>query len=629
MSNEHSYGINDIETLSFKDGVRQRIAMYLGSADMQGVYNAIQEIISNSIDEYYMGYGNEIDIELCQVDNEQVITIVDRGRGIPFGIKPDGTNVLVDIFSKPHTGGKFNDKVYNSVAGLNGIGAKATCLSSSRFYVSSYRDGKQAEATWRKGELSNYFESTLSNNKHGTTVSFVLDPEVYNLEPIKIDFEVLCNRCKNLSYLTKGLTFNLINSIGGEKYTVLKEISYCAKGGLLDLIKANVNDPVHSTPVYFEMEEDNLKVEVALMWTKGKEKSFTFTNGLHNSEGGTSLTGVKTAITTFMKKQFKNGFDADMARTGLVYAVSCKVPNPSFANQTKTKINNPELRGLCQRATGKALNDFALKKSADFQKILDFLTREQKANLAAERARKKVMDGVKEIENNSKKKMIMSDKLSDAEFLGQDSILLIVEGDSAASAVSKARDYTKYGILAIRGKMINCLSNPDDKIFENEEIKLLLSAMNIIPGKYDNKKLRYGKIAICTDADSDGGHIGLLIMAALHYLAPQFINEGRLCWLRSPLYIVKNGKKESYYFTDEEFNKVRNSVKGEVQRNKGLGALNPKQARTSMFTEEYQRLDTLSPSPEANLLLEELMGVDVEPRREFVFNKIDFSTIRE
>ena len=592
MSNEHSYGINDIETLSFKDGVRQRIAMYLGSADMQGVYNAIQEIISNSIDEYYMGYGNEIDIELCQVDNEQVITIVDRGRGIPFGIKPDGTNVLVDIFSKPHTGGKFNDKVYNSVAGLNGIGAKATCLSSSRFYVSSYRDGKKAEATWEKGELSNYFESTLSNNIHGTTVSFVLDPEVYNLEPIKIDFEVLCNRCKNLSYLTKGLTFNLINSIGGEKHTILKEISYCAKGGLLDLIKDNVTDAVHSTPVYFEMEEDNLKVEVALMWTKGKEKSFTFTNGLHNSEGGTSLTGVKTAITTFMKKQFKNGFDADMARTGLVYAVSCKVPNPSFANQTKTKINNPELRGLCQRATGKALNDFALKKSADFQKILDFLTREQKANLAAERARKKVMDAVKEVENNSKKKMIMSDKLSDAEFLGQDSILLIVEGDSAASAVSKARDYTKYGILAIRGKMINCLSNPDDKIFENEEIKLLLSAMNIVPGKYDNKKLRYGKIAICTDADSDGGHIGLLIMAALHYLAPQFINEGRLCWLRSPLYIVKNGKKESYYFTDEEFNKVRNSVKGEVQRNKGLGALNPKQARTSIFTEKYQRLDT-------------------------------------
>lgn len=501
MNNEHSYGINDIETLSFRDGVRQRIAMYLGSADMQGVYNAIQEIISNSIDEFYMGYGNEIDIELCQVDNEQVITIVDRGRGIPFGIKEDGSNVLVDIFSKPHTGGKFNDKVYNSVAGLNGIGAKATCLSSSRFYVGSYRDGRQAEATWKKGELSNYFEGTLSNNKHGTTVSFVLDPEVYNLEPIKINFEVLCNKCKNLSYLTKGLTFNLINSIGGEKYTILKEISYCAKNGILDLVEDNVQTPIHSTPLYFELEDGNEKVEVALQWTKGKEKSFVFTNGLHNSEGGTPLTGMKTAITTFMKKQFKGEFDGDMARTGLVFAVACKTPNPSFANQTKTKINNPSLRGLAQRATGAALSSYQEQHPDEFKSIIDFLSKERKAEQAAERAREQVMKATKDITNNQKKKVFASDKLKNAEFLGQDSILLLVEGNSAAASMAMARDVKKYGILSLRGKVINCLANPDEKIFENEEIKLLLSAMNIMPGKYNANKLRYGKIAICTDAD--------------------------------------------------------------------------------------------------------------------------------
>ena len=342
MSNEHSYGINDIETLSFKDGVRQRIAMYLGSADMQGVYNAIQEIISNSIDEFYMGYGDKIEIGLSSSPEGQIVTITDHGRGIPFGIKEDGTNVLVDIFSKPHTGGKFNDKVYNSVAGLNGIGAKATCLSSLKFTVSVARDNKNAMAEWHKGELVSYKEMELKNCQYGTSIQFILDPEVYNLEPINISYEELCKKCKNLSYLTKGLTFDLFyRDKDGTKY----HNTYCAKNGILDLIKDNVTDAVHSTPVYFEMEEDNLKVEVALMWTKGKEKSFTFTNGLHNSEGGTSLTGVKTAITTFMKKQFKNGFDADMARTGLVYAVSCKVPNPSFANQTKTKINNPELRG--------------------------------------------------------------------------------------------------------------------------------------------------------------------------------------------------------------------------------------------------------------------------------------------
>ena len=192
-----------------------------------------------------------------------------------------------------------------------------------------------------------------------------------------------------------------------------------------------------------------------------------------------------------------------------------------------------------------------------------------------------------------------------------------------------ARDYTKYGILAIRGKIINCLSNPEEKIFQNEEIKLLLSAMNITPGKYDAKKLRYGKIAICTDADSDGYHIGLLIMAALQYLAPDFIKEERLCWLYSPLYIVKQGKTEKYFFTDEEFNAVRDSIKGEVTRAKGLGALSSERARNSMFTEEFQRLEILKPDPDALILLEELMGSDIDPRREFVFNNIDFSEVRE
>ena len=622
-----NYGINDIESLSFKDGVRQRIAMYLGSADMQGVYNAIQEIISNSIDEYYMGYGNEITIGLGP---DNIVVVTDKGRGIPFGIKEDGSNVLVDIFSRAHTGGKFNDKVYNSVAGLNGIGAKATCLSSLKFNVCTVRDNKMAMASWEKGELVSYRElDNNTNAKYGTSIQFAPDPEVYNLEPINIDFNVLCEKCKNLSYLTKGLTFIL--ETGKPRTNEYKKVVYCANNGLLDLIKDNVKNPVHKNPIYFEMEDGNDKVEIALQWTKDKEKSFVFTNGLENIEGGTPLTGMKTALTTFMKKQFKGDFDGDMARTGLVYAVSCKTPNPSFANQTKTKINNPELRGLAQRATGQALQEFSIKKKNDFDQVIEFLTKERKAELAAERARKQVLETQKDIEKNQKKKVFASDKLKDAEFLGENSTLLIVEGNSAAASMAMARDIQKYGILAIRGKMLNCLSHTDEKIFQNEEIKLLLSAMNITPGKYDSKKLRYGKIAICTDSDSDGYHIGLLIMSALRYLAPNFLNEGRLCWLRSPLYIVKNGKKESYYFTDEEMDKAHKSgkVKGEIQRAKGLGALSEEQARRSMFTDEYQRLDVLIPDPDSLILLEQLMGSDVEPRREFIFNNIDFSEVRE
>ena len=195
--------------------------------------------------------------------------------------------------------------------------------------------------------------------------------------------------------------------------------------------------------------------------------------------------------------------------------------------------------------------------------------------------------------------------------------------------MASARDITKYGILGLRGKVINCLSNPEEKIFQNEEIKLLLSALNITPGKYDAKKLRYGKTAICVDSDSDGYHIGLLIMAALHYLCPDFIKEGRLLWLRSPLYIVKNKGKEDYYFSDEEFNKVRSSIKGEVTRAKGLGALSAAQAANSMFSPEFQRMDIMEMTEEAAQLLEQLMGEDVEPRRQFLFNKIDFSEVKE
>ncbi len=617
--NIKDYGINEIETLSFKDGVRQRIAMYLGAADMQGVYNAIQEIISNSIDEYYMGFGNKINISLGP---DNMIVITDEGRGIPFGIKEDGSNVLVDIFSRPHTGGKFNDKVYNSVAGLNGIGAKATCLSSLKFNVSVVRDGRHATASWEKGNLIDYKEEDWTDKQqHGTSIQFSPDPEVYNLEPIKIDFNVLCEKCKNLSYLTKGLTFELED---GDK-----KVIYCAKRGLLDLIKDNVKNPINKTPVYFEMEEGENKVEIALQWTKDKEKNFTFTNGLENIEGGTSLTGMKTAITTFMKKQFKGEFNGDVARTGLVYAVSCKTPNPSFANQTKTKINNPELRGLTQRATNQALFDFSVRRQEEFDKVIDFLVKERKAEMAAERARKKFLEAGKDVEKNQKRKVFASDKLKDAEFLGQNSILTIVEGNSAMGGLSRARDYTKYGLFAIRGKLLNCLSNPEEKIFQNEEIKILLSALNIVPGKYDSKKLRYGKLAICTDADSDGYHIGLLIMAAMLYLAPDFIKEGRLYWLRAPLYIVKNKGKESYYYTDEEFNKVRNTIKGEITRNKGLGEMDAESAKKSMFEEEHQRLDQITYDDEAIQLLQELMGSDVEPRRKFIFNNIDFSTIRE
>lgn len=617
-----NYTANDIQTLSFLEAVRTRIAMYMGSADNQGVLQCVREIITNSIDEATMGFGNKITVDLYEGNR---IKIGDQGRGCPFGKREDGTEALEAIYTMAHSGAKFDDKIFQNVAGMNGIGAKGVALSSDHFQVWSYRDGKCATMWLEKGIKKGYEEKVLSKNdpSTGTIVEFIPSQEVYNLETIKFDFDEIKKMCQDWSYLSKGVSFILHNHITNEKVT------YLSKKGLLDLMTEKGGKIIHKTPLSIVVEENGIEAEIVMGWTNNRNEVWhVFTNGLENAEGGTSLTGIKTALTNYFKKKLKGEAPPDVLRKGLFYAVSCKVPNPSFANQTKTKVNNPELRGLCQRATTQMLETFELRHNDEFKKVLELLTRELKAEVAAENARKKVLEATKEIEKNQKKKVIASDKLKDAEFLGENSTLLIVEGDSAASSIAKARDYKKYGILAIRGKIINCLAHPDEKIFENEEIKLLLSVMNIVPNKYDSSKLRYGRIGICVDSDSDGGHIALLIMAALRYLAPKFLEEGRLCWLRSPLYIVKNGKNTSYYFNDEEFNKVRSKIKGEVSRAKGLGALSQKQAEESMFG-EFQRMDRLDVDDDAIYFLESLMGVDVEPRRKYVFNEIDFSQVRE
>ena len=618
-----NYTAQDIETLSFRDAIRERVAMYMGSADNQGVLQCVREIITNSIDEATMGYGDLIVVEL---DKDNKVTVADYARGVPFGEREDGTEAMEAIYTMAHTGGKFNEKIYQNVAGMNGIGSKGVALSSSYFKAISYRDGKKATLILKDGIKQSFEIVDDAAHKPGTVVSFIPSPEVYNLEPIKIDFEELKEMCKNWAYLTKGVKFRLINHITKEK------IEYFSKNGILDFLKDSIKKPIHKTPLYISIKEYEIECEVAMQWAADrKEHWYVFTNGLANAEGGTSLTGVKTAITNFFKKKFKGEFSPEVARSGLFYVVNCKVPNPSFANQTKTKVNNPELRGLAQRATGQMLDEFSRRYVNEFDSIIDLLTKELKAERAAEKARKQVLEASKEIEKNQKKKVFASDKLKDAEFLGPNSILLLAEGDSALGGLAQGRDYTRYGIMALRGKIINCLSNPEEKIYNNEEIKLLLSAMNIVPGKYNASKLRYGKLAICTDADSDGYHIGLLIMAALQYLAPEFIREGRLCWLRSPLYIEEYKGKETYYFTDEELEKAKkkNKIKGHLQRNKGLGALEAEQARNSMFSPEYQRLDIMEWDDEAIDLLYDLMGEDVEPRREFIMKKVDFSKVRE
>ena len=617
------YNAQSIETLSFRDAIRSRVAMYMGSADNMGVLQCLREIITNSIDEATMGFGKRITVEIFPGNR---VRIGDEGRGCPFGKREDGTEALEAIYTMAHSGAKFNDKIFQNVAGMNGIGAKGVALSADEFEVLSYRDGKLACLKLKDGIKQDFYiiDSLGTEKRTGTVVEFVPSQEVYNLETIKIDFEDVKKMCRDWSYLSKGISFILTDHTTGEKVT------YLSNNGMLDFMKDHGAKALHKTPMHITVSENGIEAEIVMEWTSSRAENWhVFTNGLENSEGGTSLTGIKTALTNYFKKKLKGEGSPDVLRKGLFYAVSCKVPNPSFANQTKTKINNPELRGLCQRATTQMLEEFEYRHGDEFQKIVELLTKELRAEAAAERARKQVLEAVKDVERNQKKKVFASEKLKDAEYLGDGATLLIAEGDSALGGLAQGRDYTRYGIMAIRGKIINAMSNPDEKVYDNEEIKLLLSAMNIVPGKYDPKKLRYGRLAICTDADSDGYHIGLLIMAALAHIAPQFIKEGRLCWLRSPLWIVTNGKTESYFYTDAEYEAAKGKIKGEVQRNKGLGSLEPAQAKKSMFDPEFQRMDVMEYSDEAMSLLYALMGEDVAPRREFIMENVDFSEIKE
>lgn len=615
-----NYTANDIVSLSPGRAFREKIGMYL-SADRQEAINlGLRELIVNVQDEYEVYKPSEPRL-LIQLDTKtREICVEDNMRGIPVGIRDDGINSLTATFLIPHSGGKHTEGVYSSAVGINGEGNKIVCHTAEWLDVQVLRDGNiyhQHFTSDEEGAHADYDVEILGHsNGTGTIIKYVPDQRVYG--EIFIDIESLRRMLQEMAMFSTGLNIKL--NVDGKVET------FYSKNGLIDGLSTENR---LSKPFSYHYETNDCKVDLALQWVSKRGDIKGYANNLFMPDGGAFITGFKTSLTKTFNSLAKTKYDGDTIRDVLDGFVSVKVKMGQFTNQQKTALANPEARTATSTAISECLKQFVLKRKDDFNQVVELLHKIARAEAAAEKARQQVLNAAKEVEKNQKRKVFSSEKLKDAEFLGEKSTLLIVEGDSAMGGVAQARDYTKYGILAIRGKIINCLSNSEEKIFQNEEIKLLLSAMNIVPGRYDGKKLRYGKIAICTDADSDGGHIGLLIMAALHYLAPDFIKEGRLCWLRSPLYIVDNKGKQSYYYTDEEFNKVRNKVKGEVTRAKGLGELSPEMAHASMFTEEFQRMEILHYSENALELLCNLMSEEVEPRREFIMNNIDFSEIRE
>lgn len=619
------YNANSIETLSFHDAVRTRIAMYMGSADNSGVLQCVREIVTNSIDEYTMGYGKDIKIDLWENNR---IAVVDHGRGVPFGPRADGIDAIEAVYTMAHSGGKFDNKIYQNVAGLNGTGAKGTALSSDYFKAISNRNGTQCVLILEKGTKKSLF-CAPTKEKDGTSVEFIPSQEVYNLEPIKIDFEEIKKMCRDWSYLCRGLKFDLTNHITNE------HVVYLSNNGLLDFIKDTGARSLHKTPMSISMEEDGIEAEIVMCWTEKRTEEFhVFTNGLENSEGGTSSTGIKTALTNFFKKKIKNS-SPDLVRKGMLCAVSCKVPNPSFSDQTKRKVNNPELRGLCQRATTKMLEDFEMRHKDEFDKIIEILTKEMKAEAAAERARVQVLNAQKELSNEKKKRAILADKLKDCQIHGSESgsVLTICEGDSALGALVQARPIDKIALLPIRGKIISALKHDQEKILQNEEVKAIFSALGCgFFDKYDQKKLRYQYVAIASDGDVDGSSIANLITTLFYYMCPDFIKQGRLFRMKMPLFVLKYKSGDRYAFSEDERDEIikKYGKPSAISRKKGIGENTPEETAVSVFGEQkrWERVN-INNFEEYSAMMEMLMGTKVDERRDFIMNNVDFSDICE
>lgn len=615
----NNYSANDIVSLSAGRAFREKIGMYL-SADRQEAINlGLRELIVNVQDEFEVYKPENPLLKISLNSKTKEISVEDNMRGIPVGIRDDGMNSLTAAFMVPHSGGKHQEGAYVSSVGINGEGNKVVNHTAKWLEVQVKRDGNiyyQKFSSTSEGATPECdVKIKGKTNETGTLITYVPDPEVYG--DIFIHYDNLRSMLKEMSYFTKGLKILLI--IDGEEETFYSE------NGLIDGLNSEF---ALSRPFSYFYETDDCKVELALQWVSKRGQIKGYANGLYMREGGAFISGFKSSLTRTFNSLMKKSFSGEQIRNMLDGFVSVKVKVGQFSNQAKTALANPEARTATSTAISQSLKEYILTNENDLKNVCELLTKYEKAEKAADRAREAILNHNKEMASLKKNKINFIDKLSDAEVLGQDAILCICEGDSAGSSVALGRDTKKHGILRIKGKMLNTLKSEDEKIYQNEEIKLLLYALGIDVNNYNPQKLRYGKVAICADQDDDGLHVALLIIANLYKLCPKFLEENRLFWLQSPLYIEqdKNNNPISWYYSDEEFDKVRKTIKGNVKRVKGLGQLSEKDLHATMFsTTGGQRMDEIIYSKEGAYQLCQLMGEDIAPRKEFIFNRINFS----
>jgi len=618
-----AYNADSIQVKDFRTACRTTPGMYLGADGTDATFNCFLEILNNACDEAIMGRGNVITVDAA----ENELTIIDRGAGVPRGKNKDTDEVLIEIYTAAHSSGKFDSTNYSRVRGIHGVGSSAVCVCSEVFDVLTRRDGAEWHIQFKNGIPQDKVAKQIRKTKEtGTTVYFKPDKSIFHIAATEPAFELdrIRAELELTSYFIPNVSF-VFRANG-------KEETFISKNGLKDFAASRITKPLHKTYIYGSKHfEDNVDIEVFAQWTSGKEKSYVFSNGALNSAGGTPSTGMKTAFTRTINDLSKESFDSDMIRKGLVTIINIKHPHPIYQNQVKDKIQNTELRGYTQTVFSEAIKEWASVNREDFDKIIGILVKDQKADEAAERARNAVLTMEKKEIESKKKKISTSDKFKDCEKHGQDSMLIITEGNSALGGLMPARDVKTEALYAVRGKVKNLMKHPLEECLENQEVSdIILSLGCGIQDRYNSKKLNYGKVAIATDADVDGYAIMCLIATMFYVLMPKFIEEGRLCWLRAPLYKLEKGKDKAFAYDDTELAKVKVGRENwTITRAKGLGELNSEDMEMSMMHPRDRRLEilTISDAESARESLKMLMGTEVDERREFLFENVDFNII--
>lgn len=614
---KNDYTKESIQSLTPREHVRKRPSMYCG--DTSTPNQLMMELFSNALDEHNIGHGDIIDVS---IDKSGLCRIEDFAQGFLVDeMREDGKTVFQAAFDTMNTSGKYTDDgVYEgSSLGLNGIGTKLVTYLSKNVVAETVHEGRWECNSFSDGVCYSHQSGNAKETAHtGTTVTYLPDEQFFDTDKTSVSF--FKKFFNDITCICPTLTVFL----NGEK------ISH---NSIEDMLDEKRGKDIEIVGNHFVMNTD--KINLAMTFTSGSQaKIIPYVNyGITSS--GPHITGIKSTLTRVFNNWAKENnlltvkdknLDGAAIQEGVVLV--CNINSKGVKYNAQVKDDIIDMDTSFTSALGQQLEVWLDSNPEDAKAIIEKAILARKAAEAAKRARAAVKNNKK---RGNKVKILNPDKLKDAEFLGQDSTLLVVEGLSAGASMCVAREIDKYGILMLRGKLINALANKDDRLLKNEEIQLLFKALGIRPHEdYEETSLRYGRIGICVDSDSDGFHIGLLIASALEHFCPKFIRENRLCWLRSPLYIVKYKDKEQYYFTDQEMNAARPNLPAgvEVQRCKGLGSLSASQARNSMFGEN-QHMDVLIPTDKTKNKLVTLMGSNADGRKDFIFNKIDFSEVKE